>query len=102
MAGSLGYQGQSAAAYDAHRPVTPPIPILKSDSQVAHDGSYAFNYETGNGIAAGEQGVVKNAGNKDHEAITAQGYYQYTGDDGVPVQVKYTADENGFQAQVWN
>lgn len=58
-----------------------------------------YNYETGNGIHAHEQGFVKNSGHKDEEIQVAQGFYSYTGPDGVPVSVKYVADENGFQPQ---
>lgn len=79
---------------------TSPIPILKYDSKNGHDGSYAYAYETGNGINAHEQGFIKNAGSKDGEIQVAQGYYTYTGEDGKQVQVHYQADENGFQAVI--
>lgn len=55
---------------------TSPIPIVKYDSQQNHDGSYQYAYETGNGISAQEQGYVKNAGVKDEEIQTAQGFYR--------------------------
>lgn len=93
---------QPAAAY--HQQTTeqqkPPIPIIRSDSKHNNDGSYEFQYETGNGILAGEQGYVKNGGHKDEEIQVAQGYFQYTGDDGIPISLKYVADENGFQPTV--
>ncbi len=57
------------------------------------------SYETGNGIAANEQGTVKNAGNPETEAISVQGQFSYTADDGTPIQLQYLADENGFQPQ---
>ncbi|KAL1138377.1 hypothetical protein AAG570_008441, partial [Ranatra chinensis] len=47
------------------------------------------SYETGNGIKAQERGYVKNA----------EGSYSYQQPDGNVVSVKYTADENGFQAE---
>lgn len=77
---------------------TSPIPILKYDSQKGPDGSYSYGYETGNGINVQESGYVKNLGVKDAETQVAQGYYSYTGPDGVPVSIQYTADENGFVA----
>ena len=83
--------------YEHHYQSTTPIPILKYDSKNGHDGSYAFAYETANGINAHEQGFIKNAGAKE-EIQVAQGYYTYTGEDGKEVQVHYQADENGFQA----
>ncbi|CRK95976.1 CLUMA_CG009417, isoform A [Clunio marinus] len=78
---------------------TTPVPIVKFDHQQNHDGSYQYAYETGNGISAHESGYVKNAGVKDAEIQVAQGYYSYTGPDGHPITVHYTADENGFRAE---
>lgn len=80
----------------------PPIPIIRSESKHNDDGSYDFQYETGNGISVAEQGYVKNAGQQDNEIQVAQGYFQYTSDDGTPISLKYIADENGFQPIVNN
>lgn len=96
---------QAAAAASSHYSAgteqqKPPIPIIRSESKHNEDGSYEYSYETGNGISAGEQGYVKNAGQKDNEIQVAQGYFQYTGDDGIPISLKYVADENGFQPTV--
>lgn len=57
---------------DYHHHATPPVPILKFESNQNHDGSYQYAYETGNGISAHEQGFVKNAGVKDGEIQVAQ------------------------------
>lgn len=57
------------------------------------------SFEAENGIAAQEQGAVKNLGSKDAEAVEAQGSYQYTAPDGTPISVQYVANENGFQPQ---
>lgn len=73
--------------------------IIKSDDQRGKDGSYAFAYETNNGISAHEQGYTKNAGHKEHETQVAEGYYSYVGKDGKKITVHYSADENGFRAQ---
>ena len=35
-------------------------PVLKNNFDIDPSGSYQFEYETGNGISAQEQGVVKN------------------------------------------
>ncbi|CAH0695649.1 unnamed protein product [Spodoptera exigua] len=65
--------------------------ILRQDN--SNDGeSYAYAYETENGISAEENGVATNG-------VQAQGGYSYTGDDGKVYSVRYTADENGFQPQ---
>lgn len=57
-----------------------------------------FSYETANGIAAEEQGQLKNAGTE-NEAIEVQGSVKWTDQDGNPIQLTYIADENGFQPQ---
>ena len=75
------------------------IPIISQDQEVNFDGSYRLSYETGNGIAAQEQGVLKNAGNPDAEVEEVQGSFQYTAPDGSPVALQYVANENGFQPQ---
>ncbi|KAJ2948711.1 hypothetical protein O0L34_g7967 [Tuta absoluta] len=62
--------------------------ILRLDNQ--NDGeTYAYAYETSNGISAEENGVAV-------DGVKAQGGYSYTGDDGQVYSIRYTADENGF------
>ncbi|ERL87574.1 hypothetical protein D910_04965 [Dendroctonus ponderosae] len=81
----------------------PPTPdsqaaVLRNEvDNIGVDG-YNFSYETSNGIAAGEQGQVVNAG-AENEALVVRGQFQYTGADGVLYSVSYVADENGFQPQ---
>ncbi|XP_044743669.1 endocuticle structural glycoprotein SgAbd-2-like [Chrysoperla carnea] len=76
------------------------VPILKySNDFNPADGSYSYNYETGNGIQAQEQGYLKNRGNPQTEAQVMQGSYSYTGPDGVLYTITYIADENGFRAE---
>ncbi|RZB39896.1 Chitin bind 4 domain containing protein [Asbolus verrucosus] len=83
-----------------YRQPTPgqPIAILRQSQDVNFDGSYQWSYETENGIAAQEQGVLKNANSPD-PIEEAQGSYQYTAPDGTPISVQYIANENGFQPQ---
>ncbi|PSN37144.1 Endocuticle structural glycoprotein SgAbd-2 [Blattella germanica] len=75
------------------------IPIVAYNNEVNYDGTYRYNYETGNGISAREEGFLKNPGQKDLEAQVATGTYSYTGPDGVLYTITYTADENGFRAE---
>ncbi|XP_017840149.1 pupal cuticle protein 20 [Drosophila busckii] len=75
------------------------IPIIKLESKVNTDGSYMYEYETGNGIKAEEMGYLKNAGVKGEEAQTAEGSFSYTSPEGQAISVTYIADENGFQPQ---
>ncbi|RZF39909.1 hypothetical protein LSTR_LSTR010537 [Laodelphax striatellus] len=78
---------------------TTPIPILSQQQEVNADGSYKYNYATGNNIQVEETGYLKNAGIPEQEIQSAQGYFSYVDPDGVPVQLTYTADENGFVPQ---
>jgi len=68
--------------------------ILRSESVVNPD-SFQYAYETSNGIAANEQGQLKQIGRD--AAIATQGSFAWTSPEGVPVQVSYIADENGYQ-----
>nr|ASQ42721.1 endocuticle structural glycoprotein Abd-1 [Locusta migratoria] len=72
--------------------------IIKQAKDQGNDGSYRWNYETENGIAAEETGALKAIG-PNEDGTAAQGFYSYTAPDGTPIRVTYTADENGFQAQ---
>ncbi|KAL0266563.1 UNVERIFIED_CONTAM: hypothetical protein PYX00_009075 [Menopon gallinae] len=74
------------------------VPIKRYENVVNHDGSYKWSYESGNGIVAEEQGQLKNAGNPQTEAQSAQGGFSYTSPEGVPIRITYVADENGFRA----
>ncbi|KAL1138371.1 hypothetical protein AAG570_008435 [Ranatra chinensis] len=75
------------------------IPIVSYVNDHNFDGSYRYSYETGNGISVNEQGVVKNPGQKDLEAMTAQGSFSYTAPDGQVITVRWVADENGFRPE---
>ncbi|KAF5287058.1 hypothetical protein FQR65_LT12359 [Abscondita terminalis] len=70
----------------------PQIPILRYDNRNDGDGSYAYNYETANGIVAQEQGHLKGP-----DALEAQGGFGYTSPEGHRIELSYVADENGFQ-----
>lgn len=80
------------------RPADEPIAIVaQSQDGPNPDGSYKWSYEAGNGIKANEEGALVNAGT-DTEAMSVQGGYSYTGDDGVAIELTYKADgEGGFQ-----
>ncbi|XP_017781194.1 PREDICTED: endocuticle structural glycoprotein SgAbd-8-like [Nicrophorus vespilloides] len=69
------------------------IPILRQVTDINPDGSYNYAYETGNGIAAEEQGFLNGEGQ------VAQGQFQYPSPDGKTVRLVYLADEDGFRPQ---
>ncbi|KAH8380681.1 hypothetical protein KR009_012379 [Drosophila setifemur] len=75
------------------------IPIIKLESKVNTDGSYMYEYETGNGIKAEEMGYLKNPGVEGEEAQVAEGSFSYTSPEGDEISLTYIADENGFQPQ---
>ncbi|XP_014247087.1 endocuticle structural glycoprotein SgAbd-2-like [Cimex lectularius] len=75
------------------------VPIVSYTNEHNFDGSYSYSYETGNGISAKEQGYLKNPGQKDLEAQTAQGSYTYTAPDGQVITLTWFADETGFHAE---
>lgn len=54
------------------------------------------SYETGNGIAAQEQGYLKSTGVQNEGAQVAQGSYSYTSPEGIPISLSYVADEYGM------
>ncbi|KAE8573242.1 endocuticle structural glycoprotein SgAbd-4 [Halyomorpha halys] len=75
-------------------PSTEPIPIIKYVNEVNFDGTYNWEYETGNGIQAQESGSVAGP----ESGTAAQGSFSYQGPDG-PISLTYTADQNGFVPQ---
>ena len=74
-----------------------PIAILRQVQDASPDGSYQFSFETENGISHEESGAPKQI--NDETPVVVQGQYQYTDNDGNPIALSYTADENGFQPQ---
>lgn len=61
-------------------------------------GSLIFSIETSDGTSRQESAQLKQI-DDEHVALTIQGSYQYIGSDGQTYEVKYIADENGFQPQ---
>lgn len=54
-----------------------------------------YSFESGNGIQAQEEGILKQA--PEGPGAAAQGSYSYTAPDGQVIQMSYVSDENGFQ-----
>uniref|UniRef100_A0A1B0D630 Uncharacterized protein n=1 Tax=Phlebotomus papatasi TaxID=29031 RepID=A0A1B0D630_PHLPP len=69
--------------------------IIQHERTGDEDG-YHYLYETENKILAEESGRVDNK-YTDAEALRANGFYEYVGDDGLKYRVDYVADEGGFQ-----
>ncbi|XP_042229223.1 cuticle protein AMP5-like [Homarus americanus] len=66
--------------------------ILLDERVQPHNGIYSFQVETENGIIHTEEGVVGSKGQ-----TNVQGAYSFILDGGEVVEVRYTADEFGFQ-----
>ncbi|KAK9717967.1 Insect cuticle protein [Popillia japonica] len=73
------------------------VVVKSSFDNIGTDG-FSYEYETSNGIAAQEQGTLKNVGTE-QESLSVQGQFKYVGPDGVTYTVTYIADDNGFQPQ---
>lgn len=76
------------------------VPILQYSNDLSIDGSYQYSYQTGDGISASANGVLRNLGGRDAENSVAQavtGQYSYTAPDGQVISVTWVADENGKQ-----
>lgn len=70
---------------------------LRQDQEINPDGSYQYSFETDNGIVQSQSGSPKVVGDQVAEQVT--GSFSYV-EGGVPYQVQYVADENGFRATV--
>ncbi|XP_045136066.1 cuticle protein CP14.6-like [Portunus trituberculatus] len=81
----------AAPAPDQDRDV---VPIVKYDRIQEDDGRYSVDVETGNGIRWSQSGSPVSEG-----AIATAGQYSYTAPDGTLVEMKFVADENGFQPE---
>ncbi|EDX09407.1 larval cuticle protein 65Ag1 [Drosophila simulans] len=71
--------------------------IVRSNSDVGAE-SFKYDWEISDGQAAEAEGKLNNVGSE-NEALSVHGSYRFVADDGVTYEVKYIADENGFQPQ---
>ncbi|XP_012158251.1 larval cuticle protein LCP-30 [Ceratitis capitata] len=63
------------------------VPILRNEQEMRHDGTYHYQYETGNGIVGMEQGTA---------GVAVKGASSYVSPEGVEIKLTYTADETGY------
>ncbi|XP_042858537.1 endocuticle structural glycoprotein SgAbd-2-like [Penaeus japonicus] len=75
----------------------PVVPILVDDRVHPDAGAYSFNVETGDGISRQESGSPVPA--KEGPVTAMSGSYSFTLPDGQLFELRYVADENGFQPQ---
>ncbi|KAG5867887.1 hypothetical protein JTB14_028402 [Gonioctena quinquepunctata] len=74
-----------------------PIPIVDQSAETNPDGSFQYRYETGNGIKVEEKGYLKDGKNASEKIQVIEGTLTYTDNNGEVINLKYIADENGFQ-----
>ncbi|XP_044742891.1 endocuticle structural protein SgAbd-6-like [Chrysoperla carnea] len=87
----------AAMAYAApQRPSDKDAVIVKQENTNIGVGPWSWGFETSDGTAAQEAGVIENEGTDD-EAIAVRGTYQYVNSDGELIRVSWIADRNGFQ-----
>ncbi|XP_042893852.1 larval cuticle protein LCP-17-like [Penaeus japonicus] len=91
----LKYAAPSASIHNGYGAATEVVPILKDDRIQEDDGRYSVDVETGNGIKLTESGTPDGP----EGSVIKAGQYEYTAPDGTTVQLKYVANENGFQPQ---
>merc|ERR1712127_422349 len=90
-----------AVAVNGQEDAVVAIPILKSERVMNDDGSYAFSYESADGISRTETGEQKQIGDKPEDSgSTAQGTISRKAPNGKTVTMTFTADENGYQPKV--
>ncbi|KAF7286199.1 hypothetical protein GWI33_007159 [Rhynchophorus ferrugineus] len=89
--------GLLAVVLGAALPADDPIPILSQSSDIQPDGSFQWNYESGDGTKQEQTAVLKQVGNVTVPVL--QGSASWTDSEGVAHQVSYVADENGYQPQ---
>ncbi|KAF7286183.1 hypothetical protein GWI33_007143 [Rhynchophorus ferrugineus] len=73
------------------------VPIVSQSGDVSPDGSFKWSYEAGDGTAQEQSGQLKQIEDSAGEAV--QGAASWTDPEGGSHQLKYVADENGYQPQ---
>ncbi|XP_069996748.1 cuticle protein AM1159-like [Penaeus vannamei] len=71
-----------------------PVAIILDDRSSPENGAYSFQFQAENGIRQSEAGTPGLEGQ-----TNVQGVFSFPLDDGSVAEVRYQADENGFQAQ---
>jgi len=74
------------------------VVIVRSEFDDKGDGTFSWASETSDGTKIEQSGFLKNPGTED-EGISISGSYQYYAPEGELIQLKYIADEKGFQPE---
>jgi len=90
-----------AVAFPQQQPQQPEVTVLRSESDNKEDGTFNYAFELSDGTVVEQNGYIKNPNepNEDERIQVIQGSYRYNSPEGNPIDIKYIADENGFQPQ---
>jgi len=69
---------------------------IRSNFDLSPEGTYQYDYQTDNGIAAEQSGYPRPIGGNEI-AETVQGRFSWTSPEGQVVSIGYVADENGYR-----
>ncbi|XP_076256948.1 endocuticle structural glycoprotein ABD-4-like [Rhynchophorus ferrugineus] len=75
-----------------------PVPIISQDSHLSPDGSYQWNYESGDGTSQHQSGSIVQV-DKDHAVENVEGSVSYVDPDGKKHDTTYIAGPDGYVAQ---
>ncbi|CAG2053990.1 unnamed protein product [Timema podura] len=76
-----------------------PIPIVAQSNILNEDGTFQNSYESADGTKVEASGTLKDLGDKEGPSSVIQGSYSFVTADGQVFELRYIADENGFQPQ---
>nr|CAD7398852.1 unnamed protein product [Timema poppensis] len=76
-----------------------PIPIVAQSNVINEDGTFQNSYESADGTKVEASGTLKDLGDKEGPSSVIQGSYSFVTADGQVFELRYIADENGFQPQ---
>ncbi|KAL4113543.1 hypothetical protein QTP88_017152 [Uroleucon formosanum] len=74
------------------------VPILQQSFDISPEGSYTFSYQSADGTQRQESGGLRYPAVQGYPpAMAVQGSYSAITPEGIPIEVSYVADENGYQ-----
>ncbi|KAF7276834.1 hypothetical protein GWI33_009737 [Rhynchophorus ferrugineus] len=91
------YSGLLAVVLSAAVPAQDPVPVVSQTSDIQPDGSFQWSYESGDGSKQEQSAVIRQVGEVSVPVL--QGSVSWTDAEGVAHEVRYVADENGYQPQ---
>ncbi|KAF7276833.1 hypothetical protein GWI33_009736 [Rhynchophorus ferrugineus] len=91
------FSGLLAVVLSAAVPAQEPVPIVSQSADIQPEGSFQWSYESGDGTKQEQSAVVRQVGEESVPAV--QGSASWVDAEGVAHELRYVADENGYQPQ---